>query len=75
MLRNQKQITDYNEYTNNISASYGADMFSQPQMVAEVIYEAVTDGTDKLRYIAGADAKQLIDINFILTGSRKKNIF
>lgn len=28
--------------------------------VARVIYEAVTDGTDQMRYIAGADAEQLI---------------
>ena len=25
-----------------------------------MIYEAVTDGTDQMRYIAGADAEQLI---------------
>ncbi len=33
---------------------------SEASDVAEVIYEAVTDGTDQLRYIAGADAEQLI---------------
>ena len=33
---------------------------SEASDIAEVIYEAVTDGTDQLRYIAGADAEQLI---------------
>lgn len=38
---------------------------SQASLVAEVIYTAVTDGTDQLRYRAGADANYLLD-------SRKK---
>ena len=38
---------------------------SQPSLVAEVIYTAVTDGTDQLRYRAGDDANFLLD-------SRKK---
>ena len=33
---------------------------SEASDIAEVIYGAVTDGTDQLRYIAGADAEQLI---------------
>ncbi len=33
---------------------------SEPSVVAEVVYEAVTDGTDQLRYPAGDDAYQLI---------------
>jgi len=36
------------EYTKN---------FSSPELVAEVIYTAATDGTDTLRYLAGKDAK------------------
>ncbi len=34
---------------------------SQPSLVAEIIYEAVTDGTNKLRYTAGDDANFLLD--------------
>ncbi|NRA93118.1 MAG: SDR family oxidoreductase [Psychroserpens sp.] len=34
---------------------------SQPSLVAEVIYTAVTDGTDQLRYRAGDDADYLLD--------------
>jgi hypothetical protein len=31
--------------------------YSTPDQVAEVVYDAVTDGKDQLRYVAGADAK------------------
>ena len=34
---------------------------SSPELVAEVIYGAATDGTDQLRYIAGEDAKMILD--------------
>jgi NAD(P)-dependent dehydrogenase (short-subunit alcohol dehydrogenase family) len=33
------------------------DTYSTPEQIAEVVYEAATDGKDQLRYIAGADAK------------------
>jgi NAD(P)-dependent dehydrogenase (short-subunit alcohol dehydrogenase family) len=33
---------------------------SPPRVVAEVVYEAVTDGTDTLRYPAGDDAVQIL---------------
>jgi NAD(P)-dependent dehydrogenase (short-subunit alcohol dehydrogenase family) len=31
--------------------------YSTPEQIAEVVYEAATDGKDQLRYIAGADAQ------------------
>lgn len=31
--------------------------YSTPEQVADVVYEAATDGRNQLRYIAGADAK------------------
>ncbi len=34
---------------------------STPELVAQVIYQAATDGTDQLRYIAGDDAKMVIE--------------
>jgi NADP-dependent 3-hydroxy acid dehydrogenase YdfG len=34
---------------------------SQPSLVAEVIFNAVTDGTNQLRYRAGSDAEYLLD--------------
>jgi hypothetical protein len=32
---------------------------SEPIQIAEVVYEAVTDGKKQLRYVAGADARAL----------------
>nr|MCU0328854.1 SDR family NAD(P)-dependent oxidoreductase [Chitinophagales bacterium] len=34
---------------------------SSPRLVAEVIFNAVTDGTNRLRYRAGSDAEYLLD--------------
>ena len=33
--------------------------YSSPEQIAEVVYEAATDGKDQLRYIAGTDAKAM----------------
>jgi hypothetical protein len=33
--------------------------YSTAEQIAEVVYEAATDGKDQLRYIAGEDAKAL----------------
>jgi len=33
--------------------------YSTPEQIAEVVYEAATDGKDQLRYVAGADAKSM----------------
>jgi hypothetical protein len=33
--------------------------YSSPEQIAEVVYEAATDGKDQLRYVAGADARSM----------------
>jgi NAD(P)-dependent dehydrogenase (short-subunit alcohol dehydrogenase family) len=33
------------------------ETYSTPAQIAEVVYEAATDGKDQLRYVAGTDAK------------------
>lgn len=33
------------------------DTYSSPAQIAEVVYEAATDGKDQRRHVAGADAK------------------
>jgi NAD(P)-dependent dehydrogenase (short-subunit alcohol dehydrogenase family) len=33
--------------------------YSAPEQIAEVVYEAATDGKDQLRYVAGEDAKAM----------------
>ena len=35
------------------------ETYSTPEQIAEVVYEAATDGKDQLRYVAGADAKAM----------------
>ncbi len=32
---------------------------STPEQIADVVYEAATDGKDRIRYVAGADAKTM----------------
>ncbi|UXS33123.1 SDR family oxidoreductase [Agrobacterium tumefaciens] len=41
-------------------ASSMRDHTSSPEAIAEVVYEATTDKSDRLRYVAGADAEQLL---------------
>ena len=33
--------------------------YSSPDQIADVVYEAATDGKDQLRYVAGEDAKSM----------------
>ena len=40
--------------------------YSSPEQVAEVVFEAATDGRDQLRYIAGADAKAMYAVRLQL---------
>ncbi|WP_114285512.1 SDR family oxidoreductase [Candidatus Halocynthiibacter alkanivorans] len=45
----------------NMAAAANGGYGSEPELVAEVIWNAVTDGTSTLRYRAGADAVALLD--------------
>ena len=38
-----------------------ATNYSSAEQIAEVVYEAATDGKDQLRYVAGADAKAMYE--------------
>lgn len=60
-------IEDYQPIINALLKQWQDpnNKFSPPGLVAEVIYTAVTDGTNQLRYRAGEDANYLLD-------SRKK---
>ena len=42
-----------------ITAPQQMESYSSPEQIAEVVYEAATDGKDQLRYVAGADAKAI----------------
>lgn len=66
------QVGDVEEYQPIIKALMRQwqnpnQTVSPAALVAEVIYQAVTDGTDQLRYRAGADAHYLLDLRKKLT--------
>lgn len=59
---NDETMTEYQPVVQALFGSWGENVqASEPIVVAEVIWEAVTDGTDSLRYRAGVDAVELLD--------------
>ncbi|MEQ9501080.1 MAG: SDR family oxidoreductase [Deltaproteobacteria bacterium] len=61
-VTNDDNLAEYQEMVGKVFAAMGpmGEAGSEPEVVAEVIYEAATDGTDKLRYTAGPDAAELM---------------
>jgi short-subunit dehydrogenase len=59
---NDESMVEYQELVAKLLKSRESlsDIASEASVVAEVIYEAATDGTDQLRYTAGEDAKEII---------------
>ncbi len=59
---NDKSLVEYQESIEMILKALGnaVQNASDPELVAEVIYEAATDGTNTLRYTAGEDAKEIL---------------
>jgi NAD(P)-dependent dehydrogenase (short-subunit alcohol dehydrogenase family) len=57
-----KTIKEYDSFRKHFQQKYASSgpIFSKSEMVAEVIFEAANDNTDRLRYIVGEDAKQFI---------------
>ena len=55
-------MTEYQPVVDKVLAAFetGAAGASDPILVAETVYQAATDGSDQLRYIAGEDAEQII---------------
>ena len=49
----------YEKWVQQLFAGFSEDHFSSAEQIAQVVYEAATDGKDKLRYVAGEDAKAL----------------
>lgn len=64
-MQHNPELVEYNEFVGGLMEAMKAAMdpenMSKPEQIAEVIYMAATDGTDTLRYRAGADALQLLD--------------
>lgn len=63
-FRHDESLTEYNEYVGKVMGAFQSRMnpegMSKPEQTAEVIYTAATDGSNQLRYQAGADAEQLL---------------
>lgn len=59
---NDPALTDYQPIVQALWSALGpmAEGAASPESVAQVIFEAATDGADRLRYEAGADAQQLL---------------
>ena len=59
---NDESLTEYQETVGKLMSGFEAALSrsSPPSVVAEVIWNAATDGTDTLRYTAGDDAVELI---------------
>jgi NAD(P)-dependent dehydrogenase (short-subunit alcohol dehydrogenase family) len=49
----------YQKWVDQMFAHISEDHFTPADQIAAVVYEAATDGKEKLRYIAGEDAKAL----------------
>ena len=64
VLINLEQVPDYQTGFNGFVARMQEELGSgqqDPQDVANLVFEAATDGTDKLRYPVGADALGLLE--------------
>jgi len=59
---NDPKLAEYQPLAQNVMGVLGPMMEkgSLPERIAEVVYDAVTDGTDRLRYEAGPDATQML---------------
>jgi NAD(P)-dependent dehydrogenase (short-subunit alcohol dehydrogenase family) len=59
---NDPELVDYQPLVEAVLTSLGPmlENGSTPERVAEILYAAATDGTDRLRYEAGEDAVQLL---------------
>ena len=49
----------YEKWVEKMFSGISEDHFTPAEQIAEIVYEAATDGKDKLRYVAGEDAKAL----------------
>ncbi|WP_170482192.1 SDR family oxidoreductase [Ruegeria arenilitoris] len=59
---NDETMTEYQPVVQALFGAWSqAQSASEPIVVAEVIWDAVTDGSSQLRYRAGQDAEELLD--------------
>lgn len=65
-ILSDESLTDYQEYFNSVQPALdktiNSESISSPELVAETIYQAATDGTSQLRYVVGEDAKAILEL-------------
>jgi len=61
-FNNDPSLSEYQPLVQHLMQVFGTLMEagSAPERIAEVVYEAATDRSDRLRYAAGADAAQML---------------
>lgn len=63
-FQHDESLTEYNEFVGQVMSTFQELMkpenMSTPELIADVIYTAATDGKNTLRYRAGADADQFL---------------
>jgi short-subunit dehydrogenase len=71
IIANSEQITAYRTYQEKVMANHFKrdEQGATPEIVAEVIYQAVTDGSDRLRYPAGQDVSLFLRLRKLLPDS------
>ncbi len=62
------RLADYAPFMDKVKAARAryTQRSSSPELVAEVIYRAATDTSDRMRYPAGSDARRLIPLRRLL---------
>lgn len=63
-FRNDESLSEYQNLVQKLFAA--SFVFSEPEEVAEVIWNAATDGSNTLRYIVGDDARKHISSRKVL---------
>ncbi|MFB5763700.1 SDR family oxidoreductase [Paenibacillus medicaginis] len=63
---NHEALSDYNDFTDSFNKDFekfvqnNAHLQATPEMVAETIYKAAVDESNRLRYPAGKDAEEIL---------------
>jgi short-subunit dehydrogenase len=78
-FNHDEKLKEYNDIVTKVTTVFPTMIkkASKTDVVTKVIYEAATDGKNKLRYMAGKDAKmfnfmnKLLGYNFIVSMNKK----
>ncbi|MGG4046138.1 MULTISPECIES: SDR family oxidoreductase [Paenibacillus] len=65
-ILSDESLTDYQEFFEAVQPALhetiNSDSISSPELIAQTIYQAATDGTHQFRYVVGEDAKTLLKL-------------